>query len=404
MDNFSFQIFWYIILIEIIVTLYKIYKFKKNEKKRNYTEIIIIGKDYSRIFFACFHFALFLLLLVFLLVTLIPTYNKFNYLDEGYFSNVLQMFDLAHIDYLMDYFAKNAMALELLELNKYLRVLFGTSFMIIYSLCNAFISFYVGTKYITIFKEGILLSENLIEWKEFIDYKWSEPLEYRLFHKGEFYNLTLKAKSNCDIENNIKLKVKYEDKHYVQDILSNYIVIKEDELMLSFSPFPIIPTKRLHLRKIKSEDKNEIFYLKSNEEVLYYLDNPKHDNIEETEKYIDKINNGIIQNDWIQWGITLSGSEKVIGTICLWNISKESKTAEVGYDLMTEYQGKGIMQEALTAVVKYAFKIIKFNSLTAFTHKNNEKSINLLERNKFVFEREEGNNKLFRLNKEDALI
>lgn len=93
----------------------------------------------------------------------------------------------------------------------------------------------------------------------------------------------------------------------------------------------------------------------------------------------------------------MGSSDKVVGTICLWNISVESKTGEVGYDLMPEYQGKGIMDEALGAVLKYAFNFVKFKTIEAYTHKDNSSSINLLERNKFTYEIDEGNNKVFKL-------
>jgi len=163
---------------------------------------------------------------------------------------------------------------------------------------------------------------------------------------------------------------------------------------LKFTPFPTIATERLILRRATIEDKKEIFILKSDDEVLKYLDNLKHNSIDETENFIRKIDDGITNNEWINWAITLKNSTKVIGTICLWNISKEHSAAELGYELLPPFQGKGIMQESLNAVIEYAFKNIKFNSLSAYTNKYNLKSINLLERNGFIDKTYKNNNSL----------
>jgi ribosomal-protein-alanine N-acetyltransferase len=49
-------------------------------------------------------------------------------------------------------------------------------------------------------------------------------------------------------------------------------------------------------------------------------------------------------------------------------------------------QGKGIMQEALSAVLNYGFELLKLHSVEANVNPNNVSSIKLLERNGFVRE------------------
>lgn len=363
-------------------------------------EIYKISKNNMKIISGCICFTVAIIWLAVTTKILITTYNKFNYM--GYINNIFLLFNMNFMDNLMNYFADEGLVVELITILQFMNTFLTSCFLIIFLFCKAGLDFYLGGKYITIYIDGILKNEIFWYWKEFIGFKWSDILEYKFFKKGKYYKLILITNSKYDIKGELKLNVEYEDKEYVNNILSKYIEVVEEELKLNFMPFPMIPTKRLVLRKLKPEDKNEIFYLKSSEEILKYLDNKKHETIEESEKYIEKINNGVAQNQWIQWGITLNGSEKIIGTICLWNIEKDTKTAEVGYELMCEYQGKGIMQEALMTVMKYAFKFIKLKSLTAYTHKNNEKSINLLERNKFAYLNEDGNYKIYELNYRDV--
>lgn len=153
----------------------------------------------------------------------------------------------------------------------------------------------------------------------------------------------------------------------------------------NFNSFPILKTERLILRQLKLEDENELFVLRSDEEILKYIDSPRAKTKKDVRDFIVKINHGVIQNEWIYWAISLKGSPQLIGTICLWNISWEKSTAETGFVLLPEFQGKGIMQEALTAVIEYGFQHMQLNAIEAYTHPNNINSIKLLERNNFIW-------------------
>ena len=154
-------------------------------------------------------------------------------------------------------------------------------------------------------------------------------------------------------------------------------------LNLNFTPFPGLLTERLVLRQLQTEDANEIFALRSNDEVNRFLDRPKATTIDEAKKFIYKINNGINKDEWVYWVIALKKEAKLVGTICYWNISKENDRAEVGYELHPHYQGKGIMQEALLKVIDFGFEQMKLKTITAVPSGNNIKSRKLLEKNNF---------------------
>jgi len=157
-------------------------------------------------------------------------------------------------------------------------------------------------------------------------------------------------------------------------------------LNIQFKPFPNLATDRLFLRAINKDDKNEIYALRSNPEVMQHINRPLAKNVEEAESFIYKIAKGIKENQLLYWGITLKVDDSLIGTICLWNISTENYRAELGYELMPEFQGQGLMQEAFSKVVNYAFATLRFHTLEANVNPHNKKSIRLLERNEFVRE------------------
>ncbi|MGB2994298.1 MAG: GNAT family N-acetyltransferase [Paenisporosarcina sp.] len=171
---------------------------------------------------------------------------------------------------------------------------------------------------------------------------------------------------------------------------------------MNFNPFPIIETKHLLLRRITLCDTNDMFEMRRDPRMNEFLDTKVDENTEETKSYIHKMNQGIDENKWIIWAIEDKQSSKVIGTICIWNINKEELSGELGYGIISDYQGKGLMKESLVSVIEYGFKRMGLKVIEAYTEEHNEKSIKLLESCKFVeMSRidEEGdlNNQVFRM-------
>ncbi len=153
----------------------------------------------------------------------------------------------------------------------------------------------------------------------------------------------------------------------------------------NFSPFPLLKTKRLILRRLHQEDKTAIFAMHSDANNRQYIDKVPTKSILEAKQFIDKMNTGIDNNQWIYWAICKRDSLELVGTICLWNFSKLAQKADVGYELLPTFQGNGFMQEALQAVVEYGFQKQWLQSIEAYTQTNNQGSIRLLEKCNFVF-------------------
>lgn len=153
--------------------------------------------------------------------------------------------------------------------------------------------------------------------------------------------------------------------------------------MQNINQFPILQTERLILRKIKDSDAQSIFNLRSNENISKYINRNTQVNIQEAVDFITKMNEGIENNTWFIWAITLKPYDELIGTICFWNFSYDCKTAEIGYEIHPDYQGKGLMQEALNSIIQYGFEILDLETIDAFTHYENNSSINLLNKLKF---------------------
>ena len=149
--------------------------------------------------------------------------------------------------------------------------------------------------------------------------------------------------------------------------------------MTALASFRIIETDRLLLRPMTQADASDLFQMRSDQRMHIYTDSKPDESLEETQAYIDKMNQGINEEKWLIWAIELSSTHQVIGSISIWNFSETLKTGELGYGIAPDFQGKGYMKEALLAVVEFAFEVLNMDTLEAFTEEENRISKKLLE-------------------------
>ena len=157
-------------------------------------------------------------------------------------------------------------------------------------------------------------------------------------------------------------------------------------LTVNFSPFPVLLTERLTLRELANTDAPDFFALRANPDIMRFIPRPLAQTVEEAGLLIQSIGEAIRKNDSITWAITRTPNKTVIGTIGYVRMAKEHYRAEVGYLLSADYQGVGIMQEALTAVVGYGFRVMNLHSIEAIIDPRNTASAKVLEKAGFIRE------------------
>jgi [ribosomal protein S5]-alanine N-acetyltransferase len=153
---------------------------------------------------------------------------------------------------------------------------------------------------------------------------------------------------------------------------------------LNFTPFPNLTTERLTLRQLSIDDKQTIFDLRSDADINKYLYRQPSKTIEDAVSFIEKVNGNFKNNNSVYWAITLTSTKTVVGTICIFDFSDEKNSCEIGYELLTQFQEKGIMKEATHAVIDFVFQTLNFKKILAFTHLENQNSTNLLLKLNFV--------------------
>ena len=174
---------------------------------------------------------------------------------------------------------------------------------------------------------------------------------------------------------------------------------------MKFTPFPVLETDRLLLRKPKVTDASQILFLRSDPIVNKYISRKPSKDLDEAKEFVRKILEGIANNKHVYWSISSKDhGDEMVGSISLWHFSEDLETAEIGYDLHPQWHSKGMMTEAMQAVLAFGFKY--FSTIEAYTHFENEASIRLLKKHGFVKleERRDPNvphNRIFALAKSD---
>ena len=145
-----------------------------------------------------------------------------------------------------------------------------------------------------------------------------------------------------------------------------------------------ISTERLTLRTITEYDAAEILGIRSNAVINQFLQRNPPKNSFEALDFILNIKKKTTQNEIVFLAISQQNHTKLIGTICLWNFSEDLLSAELGYELLPEYHGNGMMSEAVNFILNYGFEDLNLIKIEAYTNKHNLNSIKLLQKSKFT--------------------
>lgn len=141
-----------------------------------------------------------------------------------------------------------------------------------------------------------------------------------------------------------------------------------------FSRLPVVETERLILRKMRMSDAIDVYRYAKDPEVARHVLWDAHTSILESRAYIRfllyQYRNGMPGS----WAIALKESNRVIGTIGYMSYNADNATVEVGYSLAREHWGKGLMTEALTAVIAETFRTLKLNRVEAMHFTDNPAS------------------------------
>lgn len=142
-----------------------------------------------------------------------------------------------------------------------------------------------------------------------------------------------------------------------------------------------LETKRLILRKFKTEDAEDMFKnWASDPEVTRFLTWPAHQDISVTRALLADWISQYAESSCYNWAIELRETGEVIGNISAVKIHEEVEAADLGYCMGRAWWGKGIMPEAVEAILAFFFQKVGMNRVAACHDTRNPKSGRVMEK------------------------
>lgn len=150
-----------------------------------------------------------------------------------------------------------------------------------------------------------------------------------------------------------------------------------------FSPFPILETTRLIMRRVDNEDLDQLYKLLSDPEVAKYDYFYPVKSTKEAIKFIERYKEELEDKEEITWGIVQKETNKLIGTCCLGDFEEGARRSEIGYSVIQSEWGKGYATEAIKAVIDFGFNNMNLNRIEATITPGNDASVKVLKKLNF---------------------
>lgn len=114
---------------------------------------------------------------------------------------------------------------------------------------------------------------------------------------------------------------------------------------------PTLQTERLALRQVREDDAPDIFDYGRNPNVLLHTTGRTPTDISQTIAFVNDLAHR--PDGAYAWGMCLQGSDRVIGVI---EFDLKSQTGQVDYAMAEPYWNRGLMTEAVRAVLAWALE------------------------------------------------
>jgi len=144
-----------------------------------------------------------------------------------------------------------------------------------------------------------------------------------------------------------------------------------------------IETNRLVLRNFRESDFEDFYDYAKSDKVGPMAGWKPHEDIEESKKILQSF----IECDDV-WAIEHKESHKVIGSVGLHVDSKRSNpnTRMLGYVLSEDYWGKGLMLEAVRALLNHGFNELNLDLISVYHFPFNTQSASVIKNAGFKYE------------------
>ena len=143
---------------------------------------------------------------------------------------------------------------------------------------------------------------------------------------------------------------------------------------------PDLETDRLILRKMTPNDAEAVFAYASDPEVTRHVVWETHRTIEDSERFLRSVVERYEKGEAAEWGIVYKGDGRFIGGCGIVGWEPDHVRAEMGYVISREYWGRGLMPEAVRAMISFGFGRMGLNRIEARCIAQNTASARVMEK------------------------
>ena len=151
----------------------------------------------------------------------------------------------------------------------------------------------------------------------------------------------------------------------------------------AFEKFPQLETKNLLLRRLHSTDAGALFDVLADDIVTEFYDDDSFTDISQAIDQIEAWDRAYNNRGCIRWGIAPKDEGFIIGTCGYYGFHTWNRRASIGYELRRSHWRRGIMTEALTAILEFGFGDLELNRIEAVVMPENVASVKMLEKLSF---------------------
>lgn len=140
-----------------------------------------------------------------------------------------------------------------------------------------------------------------------------------------------------------------------------------------------LKTARLVLRRFKKDDASSIYNnWASDPWVTRHLSWKTHSDINVSKTILKMWLDNYDEPEFYQWAIDFENN--IVGSISLINIDNINENCEIGYCIGRDCWNKGVVTEATSEVIRYAFEEVGFQRITGRHHIDNPASGRVMEK------------------------
>jgi ribosomal-protein-alanine N-acetyltransferase len=155
--------------------------------------------------------------------------------------------------------------------------------------------------------------------------------------------------------------------------------------MIPIQHFPVLQTDRLLLRQFTGADLANVFRGLSHPDVIKYY-GVSYSTLEETKLQLKFFADLEADGTGTWWAVCAADNSIFYGGCGLNSMNRAHLKAEIGFWLLPEFWGKGIIAEAVNLVCQHGFEVFGLHRIEAIVETENEQSKKVMQKMQFRYQ------------------